>query len=305
MVELADYRGELEEVYGLWLGISERVPYTEKLDLAGFGSAFLESALTENLCILAREGGALEGAALVHLYPGWGAVLQLWVPHDRLGCEASVKLLEWAIDLCRERKMQKISPKPLLGCPAYNEFFLDNGFTVNEEYPEGLWMRKSLKEVREFMMPEGVAITFTEDLEGSGFIGALAGLEADIALEQHGLELKPEENVLALKKEMKEEDVVYGIAQMDSAVAGYSRTVFADLLSGGSIAKNRGLAVRKDCRNRGIGEALLLSSLETARDRGHAEMFISTHSRNPARRLYEKVGFRVIETVPSLILRLD
>jgi GNAT superfamily N-acetyltransferase len=216
-----------------------------------------------------------------------------------------VKLLEKAIDICKERKMPGLSPKPLLGCPAYDRFFLNHGFARNEEHPEGLWMRKSLKDIQDFIMPKGVAITFTDDLDKSGFTGELARLEADIALEQHGLEVKLEENVLALRKEMVEVDVVYGIARMDSAVAGYSRTVLADLLSGGRIVKNRGLAVRKDCRNRGIGEALLLSSMEMVRNKGHNEMFISTHSRNPARRLYERVGFEVIETVPSLILRLD
>jgi hypothetical protein len=77
MIVLTEYSGELKELYGLWLAISEHVPYAEQLDMAAFKSAFLESSLTENICNLARDDVVLKGAALVHLYPGWGAVLQL------------------------------------------------------------------------------------------------------------------------------------------------------------------------------------------------------------------------------------
>ena len=49
-------------------------------------------------------------------------------------------------------------------------------------------------------------------------------------------------------------------------------------------------------RNRGIGGALLDYAEAEARRLGHARMALSTTSSNPARHLYERHGFRVVET---------
>jgi len=49
-------------------------------------------------------------------------------------------------------------------------------------------------------------------------------------------------------------------------------------------------------RNRGIGGALLEYAEEQARRGGHERMALTTTTSNPARRLYERHGFRVVET---------
>lgn len=49
-------------------------------------------------------------------------------------------------------------------------------------------------------------------------------------------------------------------------------------------------------RNRGIGGAMLDHAEEEARRRGHRLMSLTTTTANPARHLYERHGFRVIET---------
>jgi ribosomal protein S18 acetylase RimI-like enzyme len=304
MIEISKYCDETKELYNMWQTVSQDIPYTEKMDRATFKSAYLDNALAENICYLAREDGKLKGAAMIHIYSGWGAVLQLWYPHYELGDEASIKLLKKSIELCKELKTPKISPKPLLGCPRYYEFFTSHNFTKDEEYPEGLWMQKELKEIPNFQMPEGLNITFTEDLEENGIIEKLAHLEIDIAQEQHNLKVKLDENIQALRTEMQEENVVYGIAKINSLIVGYSRTIFADLLSGEKIAKNRGLAVNENYRNKRIGEALLISSMTMVKDKDYDKMFISTHSKNPAQHLYKRVGFEIIEIVPSLIYKL-
>jgi ribosomal protein S18 acetylase RimI-like enzyme len=56
------------------------------------------------------------------------------------------------------------------------------------------------------------------------------------------------------------------------------------------------LDVDVDCRNRGIGGALLDYAEAEARKLGHARMALSTTTSNPARHLYERHGFRVVET---------
>jgi ribosomal protein S18 acetylase RimI-like enzyme len=49
-------------------------------------------------------------------------------------------------------------------------------------------------------------------------------------------------------------------------------------------------------RNRGIGGALLRRAEAQAREGGYAQMTLETTAANPARRLYERHGFRVLET---------
>ena len=49
-------------------------------------------------------------------------------------------------------------------------------------------------------------------------------------------------------------------------------------------------------RNRGIGAALMRYAEAEARSGGHRLMSLQTLTTNPARRLYERLGFRVVET---------
>ena len=63
----------------------------------------------------------------------------------------------------------------------------------------------------------------------------------------------------------------------------------------GAYAVNE-LHVDSRYRNRGIGGALLDYAEEEARQDGYGRMSLSTTTINPARRLYERHGFRVVET---------
>ena len=303
-MEIVLYNGEIDELYELWLNVSKDMPYTEKLDIDVFKSSYLENIMAENICYLAREDGKLRGSATIHIYSGWCAVLHLFVPREELGKEMPDKLVAKSVELCRKRKVPHISPRPMAGCPWYSEFFKSRDFVKSEDYPEGLWMRKSLEKMPGVDIPEEIEIHFTENLEESGNLEALASLEADIALEEYAQEIDLNKNIRALKEEMRQSDVVYGIARTKSELAGYTRTLFTELLSGDTIVKNQGLAVVKDWRRKGLGAALLVTTLQMARDRGHETAYISTHSKNPARYLYERVGFETIEIVPNLTYKL-
>lgn len=63
------------------------------------------------------------------------------------------------------------------------------------------------------------------------------------------------------------------------------------------------LAVVGAARGRGIGERLLSNAIERERAAGHARIQLDLYAGNPAQRLYERMGFRVIvETrVPPLV----
>ena len=56
------------------------------------------------------------------------------------------------------------------------------------------------------------------------------------------------------------------------------------------------LNTHPQCRNRGYGAAALDLAEAEARRLGHQQMSLTTTTANPARHLYERHGFRVVET---------
>lgn len=56
------------------------------------------------------------------------------------------------------------------------------------------------------------------------------------------------------------------------------------------------LHVRSDLRNGGIGGTLMMEAERAARAAGATVMSLTTTTSNPARRLYERCGFEVVET---------
>ena len=52
------------------------------------------------------------------------------------------------------------------------------------------------------------------------------------------------------------------------------------------------IGVVGEARGSGVGKALLGALLELAREQGHQRLSLSVDRQNPARRLYERVGFR-------------
>jgi GNAT superfamily N-acetyltransferase len=53
-----------------------------------------------------------------------------------------------------------------------------------------------------------------------------------------------------------------------------------------------GIGVAAEARGRGVGSALLDALLAQAREQGHQALSLSVDRQNPARRLYERKGFR-------------
>ena len=79
----------------------------------------------------------------------------------------------------------------------------------------------------------------------------------------------------------------------DGAVVGVSLVLVSDNGSTGFVDR---LAVRKDQRNRGLAQALLVDSFARAREHGTSTAELSTDSRTGALPLYERVGM-VAESV--------
>ncbi len=303
-MQITEYTNEINELYNYWLDISKDIPYTENMDFRSFKNTYLDSSMTKIDGFLAMDEDILKGAAFVHFYSGDGAVLIFFVSKDEMDSPMSEVLLEKTIALCKEKDISNLSLKPMLGVPWYFEYFINKGFVKNEKYPEGLWMKCELSEIPKFEMPHVIKMHFTDDLDKTNDINGLAKLEVDIALEEYDAEFEVQDIINSLREEIQGENIIWNIAKSDSEIIGYAKTKFASLLSGGQIIKNQGLAVRKEHRKKGVARALLADSMQIAKEKGHNEMFISTHSKNPARFLYEELGFETIEIVPNLVLKM-
>jgi ribosomal protein S18 acetylase RimI-like enzyme len=92
-------------------------------------------------------------------------------------------------------------------------------------------------------------------------------------------------------------------AEFDAAACLLARTEggqLAGVVLCWSSAFVKDLCVAEAFRRRGLGEALLCDALRLFRERGAAAVELKVHAGNPtgAQRLYERVGFRVVEQIP-------
>ena len=69
-----------------------------------------------------------------------------------------------------------------------------------------------------------------------------------------------------------------------------------------SLVANASYAVKKECRGKGLGEQLVLHCVEQARLAGFRVLEFNAVAENnlSARRLYERLGFRPLGTIPAV-----
>ena len=66
------------------------------------------------------------------------------------------------------------------------------------------------------------------------------------------------------------------------------------------------MAVRDEARGGGVGTALLLTLIDDARREGYSALSLAVLRENPVVRLYERLGFRVVEVIGEYqTMRLD
>lgn len=86
------------------------------------------------------------------------------------------------------------------------------------------------------------------------------------------------------------------VADIGNKIAGYVVTMDVDKLTGKIVS----IAVRKEFRGHGIGEALLREAIKRLRARGKTKIALEVRvSNKPAQELYKKLGFRIVDTIPS------
>jgi GNAT superfamily N-acetyltransferase len=92
-----------------------------------------------------------------------------------------------------------------------------------------------------------------------------------------------------------------GVATVDGRLAG-SYHLKPNFVGRAAHIANAGYFVVRDLRGQGIGERLVLHSMEQALALGFdALQFNAVFASNPARSLYERLGFQVIGSIPDAI----
>lgn len=56
-----------------------------------------------------------------------------------------------------------------------------------------------------------------------------------------------------------------------------------------------GIALEPLYQRKGLGQPMMLRALQSARDAGYRQVSLTVHPENPARRMYERCGFRTID----------
>jgi ribosomal protein S18 acetylase RimI-like enzyme len=91
------------------------------------------------------------------------------------------------------------------------------------------------------------------------------------------------------------------VARVEGRLAG-SYYLKANFAGRGAHIANAGYFVVPDLRGQGVGEALVRHSFDEARRLGFDAMqFNLVFESNPARRLYERLGFEVVGRIPEAI----
>ena len=298
---------ELEELYKLWREVAKERPNAVEKDIEEFEKEHLKTSEgIDQQCFTLHEDSRMVGASILKLMPKEAnSLLDFLVPKERLWDEKSKELLKKSIEYCEEKGESEITLSPNIYPQGVIDFFKKEGFERSEDYPSGLWMKKELRDLPDLKIPEDIDIFAVEDLRECVSARDLAEVHLDYT-DDNDFEL--EDIIDEFEKFDKEQDdILYGIAKLEGSeeVVGFSRTVFVDLLRGESIAQNVGLVVKEEERKKGIGEALLVDSFHRAKEKGYEKMYISTHSKNPAQRLYRRVGFELEREHPNLCYEIE
>jgi GNAT superfamily N-acetyltransferase len=94
-------------------------------------------------------------------------------------------------------------------------------------------------------------------------------------------------------------------ARADGSLVGTVQVVRASVENGSHRAEIRRFAVRGDMRGRGVGRALLEAAAERARALGISLLWLTTHADTDSDRIYERLGWTRMGTMPGYSVRPD
>jgi GNAT superfamily N-acetyltransferase len=301
---IGSFQGDVGCLYQLWENASRERPWETKMDVNRFVDKYLDGPFQKNgFVILASEDETNLGTALTALSPemrrGW---LRLWVPPEHRGRRVGSLLIEHTIKRMKSMGKWRLECEPVPFCPGYNAFFKANGFKSDLDYPGGYLMRRGINVKPEPSVAKGCEIVRVSDIEKSGYFDKVADVEIGYS---GGQKIDLEERKMEMLASMADsKSQCYSLAVQEERILGFSRSAIVENVAGELQLRNRGLIVSTEARGGGIGRALLDDNLAWGYGEGVRVAYISTHSANPAKRLYERAGYAVVETLENLVYKV-
>ncbi len=126
---------------------------------------------------------------------------------------------------------------------------------------------------------------------------------ADLLIQISSLFEDKENMIESLRYEM-EGDMSYYLALKNGKAVGYSGLEEKSLFSEQTIYWIKELGIHPEERRKGLATELLKHTMNKLREYEGREIYIDTHSENPAKTLYEKLGFQIVEKMPNLIYEM-
>jgi len=299
--EVLDFSGDADGLYDLWLAAAAERPWETRKTIDRFTGKYLEDPFQRNGFILtAVDEKHTAGAALVSLIPEMRrAVMRLWVLPERQRKGLGARLLKETTARLKEQGQWRLECEPVPFCPGYNAFFKAKGFKPDALYPGGFLMRRGIDGITGPGAVKGCEIVRVGRIEKSEYFDRDANVEIGYSGGQKiDLEERKNEMLATMADSLSH---CYSLAVDGEHVLGFSRSAIVENAAGELQLRNRGLIVSQEARGSGIGRALLDDNLAWGKEEGVSMAYISTHSTNPAKRLYERAGYEVVETLENLV----
>ncbi len=274
-----------ETLYSIWK--NTRGKYSPKMSEREFIHYYFEDPRGVSKPFLVEKGEEISGAVMLCSYENFCLLYDCIEEREPEVFEKVVNALQSSSQI-----EGVISLFPYFGRQEYFEDWEREGFTSDERAPYHILMRKEILEEKEGdkrrIEVEKLSSPENEKME------ELADIIAEISPRFSKADM-----IEGLKWEM-EGDMSYYLAMKDGKTVGYSGLEVREIFTGKTMYWIKELGVHPDERRKGIATELSKSTISIVKEQGGKEVYIDTNSENPAKKLYQKLGFQVIEKMPNL-----
>ena len=279
-----------DHLYTLWSRLNQKGRYSDDKSRDEFLHRYFQNPSVESRCYLGEEDENKLGAVLLEIY-GWGIYLYDWI--EKRETYVFEEFFDHILDSIDENDTIILAPH--FGRDEGVDGWKDLGFSNSEEAPYNLLMKRDLS-ADEDLEGIDVGIDILADPAEKEMIEQLASLLTKISSRWD--DKKTMEKNICWELEDK---MIYYLASKEGKPIGYCGMEKRELVSGDEMNWIRELGVIPKGRGEGVATELIIHALKRSIKEGRVEIYIDTHSENPAVDLYKRLGFQVIESVPNLV----
>ncbi|MFP4051749.1 MAG: GNAT family N-acetyltransferase [Thermoplasmata archaeon] len=279
----------LNDVYQIWKRANRKRKYAYKKTFEEFKHHFFENPSSDNKCFFAEKNEQDIGALMVESY-NWGSYLHDWI-YER---DNDILQSNFQEVISNFEKDQRMYLYPVFGYSEFIEDYINMGFKKDERAPYHLLMKKDLKDIDDVCV-EDLKIDVLKKPNPNEKIEKLSELILKISSRL--------ENIEDIKDEINwelEENLKYYLLRENDEILAYSGIEQRELFTGKDMYWIKELGVHPENRREGIATTMLQNVFKRLKNDSGDSVFIDAHSKNPAKKLYKKLGFQIIEKFPNL-----